>query len=65
MLIRRIDHPIVCVRRRQPWVDAFRRVLDLEPLHAREGDDWGFSNAEIAVGDGLVELSSRPGRRST
>jgi hypothetical protein len=64
MLIRRIDHPIICVRERKPWVEAFRRVLDLEPLHAREGDEWGFSNAEIAVGDGFVGVVEPAGEGS-
>jgi len=64
MLIRRIDHPIVCVRDRRGWVDTFKRVLDLEPLAAREGDEWGFSNAEIAVGDGLVGIVEPAGEGS-
>jgi methylmalonyl-CoA/ethylmalonyl-CoA epimerase len=64
MLIKRIDHPIICVRERGPMVAAFKRVLELEPLHAREGDEWGFSNAEIAVGDGLVGVVEPAGADS-
>lgn len=64
MLIKRIDHPIICVRDREPWVAAMKRVLDLQPLHAREGDEWGFSNAEIAVGDGLIGIVEPAGENS-
>lgn len=64
MLIKRIDHPIICVRNRHPWVAAMKRVLDLEPLHSREGDEWGFSNAEIAVGDGLIGIVEPAGEAS-
>jgi len=64
MLIKRIDHPIICVRERGPMVAAFKRVLQLEPLHARDGDEWGFSNAEIAVGDGLIGVVEPAGAES-
>jgi len=64
MLIKRIDHPIICVRERGPMVAAFKRVLELEPLHGRDGDEWGFSNAEIAVGDGLVGVVEPAGADS-
>jgi len=64
MLIKRIDHPIICVRDRKPMVAAFKRVLELEPLHARDGDEWGFSNAEIAVGDGLIGVVEPAGEDS-
>ncbi len=64
MLIKRIDHPIICVRDRKPWVAAMTRVLDLEPLHGRDGDEWGFSNAEVAVGDGLIGIVEPAGEAS-
>lgn len=64
MLIKRIDHPIICVQDRKPWVAAMKRVLDLEPLHARDGDEWGFSNAEVAVGDGLIGIVEPAGEGS-
>lgn len=64
MLIRRIDHPILCVRDRGKWVPLIEKVLGIRPSHQREGDEWGFSNAEIAVGDGFIGVVEPSGPES-
>jgi catechol 2,3-dioxygenase-like lactoylglutathione lyase family enzyme len=61
---RRIDHPIVCVRDRKRWVPVIESVLGLSPGRAREGDEWGFSNAEIEIGDGFLGVVEPAGKDS-
>jgi catechol 2,3-dioxygenase-like lactoylglutathione lyase family enzyme len=63
-LIRRLDHVILCGRDRQEWVPLIERVLDLHPRRAREGDEWGFSNAEFDIGDGFLGLVEPAGEDS-
>jgi hypothetical protein len=64
MLIRRVDHPIVCVRNRSEWQPLLDRVLDLRPSREREGDAWGFSNLEVNVGDGFLGVVEPAGAES-
>jgi 4-hydroxyphenylpyruvate dioxygenase-like putative hemolysin len=63
-LPRRIDHPIVCVRHRSEWVPRLDRVLALSPRRQREGDEWGFSNAELDIGDGFLGVVEPVGATS-
>lgn len=55
-LVRRLDHVILCGRDRTEWVPRIERVLGLRPRRSREGDAWGFSNAEFDIGDGFLGL---------
>jgi hypothetical protein len=55
-LVRRLDHIILCGRDRREWVPLIDQVLDLRPRRSREGDEWGFSNAEFDIGDGFLGL---------
>jgi catechol 2,3-dioxygenase-like lactoylglutathione lyase family enzyme len=63
-VIRRLDHPIVCVRDLKQWVPLFDRVLDLRPERSRQGDEWGFSNAELSIGDGFLGVVEPAGEGS-
>ena len=63
-LPRRIDHPIVCVRHRSDWIPVIERVLGLSPRVQREGDEWGFSNAEFDIGDGFLGVVEPDGETS-
>jgi len=63
-IIRRLDHPIVCVRDLRDWVPLFDRVLQLRPDRSRVGDEWGFSNAELAIGDGFLGVVEPAGEDS-
>jgi len=64
MIIRRLDHPIICIRSRERWGPEFARVLDLRPERIREGDEWGFSNLELAIGDGFLGVVEPAGEGS-
>jgi len=63
-LIRRLDHVILCGRDRKEWVPRIEHVLGLHPRRAREGDEWGFSNAEFDIGDGFLGLVEPAGEDS-
>lgn len=63
-LIRRLDHVILCGGDRREWVPLIDRVLDLRPRRSREGDEWGFSNAEFDIGDGFLGLVEPAGESS-
>jgi methylmalonyl-CoA/ethylmalonyl-CoA epimerase len=63
-LIKRLDHMILCGRDRQEWVPLIERVLGLEVGRSREGDEWGFSNAEFNIGDGFLGLVEPTGQDS-
>jgi hypothetical protein len=55
-MIKRLDHMILCGSDRQQWVPRIERVLGLKVGRSREGDQWGFSNAEFNIGDGFLGL---------
>jgi len=63
-LIRRLDHVILCGRDRKEWVPRIEHVLGLHPRRSREGDEWGFSNAEFDIGDGFLGLVEPAGTDS-
>jgi hypothetical protein len=63
-LIKRLDHMILCGRDRKEWVPLIERVLGLEVGRSREGDEWGFSNAEFNIGDGFLGLVEPTGESS-
>jgi len=63
-LIRRLDHMILCGRDRHEWVPLIEKVLGLRPGRSREGDQWGFSNAEFNIGDGFLGLVEPAGDTS-
>jgi hypothetical protein len=63
-LIRRLDHVILCGRDRKEWVPVIEQVLGLHPRRSREGDEWGFSNAEFDIGDGFLGLVEPAGEDS-
>jgi len=63
-LIRRIDHPIICVSSLAASVPEFDEVLDLRSEREREGDEWGFSNAELPIGDGFLGVVEPSGEDS-
>lgn len=63
-LVRRLDHVILCGRDRRAWVPLIDQVLDLRPRRSREGDEWGFSNAEFDIGDGFLGLVEPAGENS-
>jgi Glyoxalase/Bleomycin resistance protein/Dioxygenase superfamily len=66
-VIRRLDHVIVAVRDRQPWIGAIGRVLGLRPgrmLEAAGEGAGGFSNAEFAIGDGFLGVVEPAGSAS-
>jgi hypothetical protein len=63
-LIRRLDHIIVCGRDRKEWVPLIEQVLGLRVGRSREGDEWGFSNAEFDIGDGFFGLVEPAGEGS-
>ncbi len=63
-LVRRLDHVILCGRDRREWVPLIDHVLDLRPRRSREGDEWGFSNAEFDIGDGFLGLVEPAGGSS-
>ena len=64
VLIKRLDHMIVCVRDRREWVPVIEEVLALKPARSREGDEWGFSNAEFDIGDGFLGVVEPAGESS-
>ena len=64
VLIQRLDHMIVCVRDRREWVPVMEEVLALKPIRSREGDEWGFSNAEFDIGDGFLGVVEPAGESS-
>jgi len=47
---------ILCARDRKDWVPLVERVLGLQVGRSREGDEWGFSDAEFNIGDGFLGL---------
>jgi catechol 2,3-dioxygenase-like lactoylglutathione lyase family enzyme len=63
-LIKRLDHIILCGRDRRKWIPNIERVLGLSPGGSREGDEWGFSNAEFDIGDGFLGLVEPAGSNS-
>jgi len=63
-IIKRLDHPIICVRDLRDWVPLLERVLQLRPDRSRVGDEWGFSNAELAIGDGFLGVVEPAGEGS-
>jgi len=63
-LIKRLDHMILCARDRQQWIPPIERVLGLQVGRSREGDQWGFSNAEFNIGDGFLGLVEPTGENS-
>src|SRR5262245_9364036 len=63
-LIKRLDHMILCGRDRTEWVLLVERVLGLQVGGSREGDEWGFSNAEFNIGDGFLGLVEPTGEDS-
>ena len=65
--LKRLDHVIVAVRDRQPWIPLIERVLALEPGRMLEGAGagaGGFSNAEFAIGDGFIGVVEPAGETS-
>jgi catechol 2,3-dioxygenase-like lactoylglutathione lyase family enzyme len=65
MLIRCLDHMIVCVRNRQDWVPIVNTVLGLQPRQFTEGDEWGFSNVIYDIGDGYLGIVEPSGEQSS
>jgi methylmalonyl-CoA/ethylmalonyl-CoA epimerase len=63
-LIKRLDHMILCGRDRAEWVPVIERVLGLKVGRSREGDEWGFNNAEFDIGDGFLGLVEPTGEDS-
>jgi catechol 2,3-dioxygenase-like lactoylglutathione lyase family enzyme len=63
-LIKRLDHMILCARDRKEWVPLIESVLGLRVGRSREGDEWGFSNAEFNIGDGFLGLVEPTGEDS-
>src|ERR1700749_822123 len=66
-LIKRLDHVIVAVRDRTEWIPVIQRVLALQPGRMLEGagqGSGGFSNAEVAIGDGFLGVVEPAGTDS-
>jgi Glyoxalase/Bleomycin resistance protein/Dioxygenase superfamily len=64
MLIRRLDHPIVCVHSREDLVRRLDKVLGLRPQRRFEHHPRGFSNAEVDIGDGFLGIVEPSGEDS-
>jgi hypothetical protein len=65
--LKRLDHVIVAVRDRQPWIPLIEQVLALKPGRMLEGageGSGGFSNAEFAIGDGFLGVVEPAGESS-
>ena len=65
--LKRLDHVIVAVHDRQPWLPLIGQVLALEPGRMLEGAGagaGGFSNAEFAIGDGFIGVVEPAGETS-